>query len=542
MPGWRPGTVRDPVHGYVSFTGLERLVIDHPIAQRLRYVSQNGLAHLVFPEVRTSRFSHSLGTMHLASRLFITAIDNAESNVRSELLGQIDQEVREVAGPIGRATIDAAIDRLKTDPLLARSVRSDDLTSTLIIAEQSLRLAALFHDLGHLPYSHDFEFALENYHRRLRPSQRRKLDPLFEDRPGLVQIHEKLGHGLATLLFRDLFSGMSKDRTGSETARVCFEFAKRVLDSVPDSRERARKPTDAVEWLHTLIDGELDADRCDYIMRDGRAFGLDFASYDLDRLADNVDVVRSEREGYSTAVLGQGLNTVESFILARHRFYQVGVRHHKVSQVGAALQHCIAEVLLQSQEPTVRQFVEDLVRIDDAEDLEEEQRPALLRRFVSYDDNWWFGVMRAHGGDNSDPWFELVLRRKQGPRSLWKRLNQFPRDVASFNERLPNRDDLLAQSEWYQRVEGLRREGILVARHLFSPWRADPTTGESRLCIIGEDGNPTPVSKWSALISSLPDAWKNDVQIHVFSRGRLRRSREEILNRLMPEGGINEAG
>jgi uncharacterized protein len=63
-------TVRvvDPVHGYISLTPIEQPLIDSRAAQRLRYVGQAGLAHLVYPDLRTSRFVHSLGAMHLASR------------------------------------------------------------------------------------------------------------------------------------------------------------------------------------------------------------------------------------------------------------------------------------------------------------------------------------------------------------------------------------------------------------------------------------------------------------------------------------------
>jgi hypothetical protein len=59
----RGGRIADPVHGYVDFTGIERRILDHPVAQRLRHILQNGLAYLVFPEAVTSRFSHSLGAM-----------------------------------------------------------------------------------------------------------------------------------------------------------------------------------------------------------------------------------------------------------------------------------------------------------------------------------------------------------------------------------------------------------------------------------------------------------------------------------------------
>jgi hypothetical protein len=85
MPNLQPGRVRDPVHGYIPFTAIERAIFDDPVAQRLRYISQSGVAHLVYPEVRTSRFAHSLGAMHLASRFFASAIGDADDGTRQRL-------------------------------------------------------------------------------------------------------------------------------------------------------------------------------------------------------------------------------------------------------------------------------------------------------------------------------------------------------------------------------------------------------------------------------------------------------------------------
>src|SRR3954447_24597657 len=69
--------IRDPVHGYITVTTIEQVLLDQPVTQRLRWVAQSGLAQLVFPEVRTSRFTHSLGAMHLASRFLRGALLNA---------------------------------------------------------------------------------------------------------------------------------------------------------------------------------------------------------------------------------------------------------------------------------------------------------------------------------------------------------------------------------------------------------------------------------------------------------------------------------
>jgi len=61
--------IKDPVHGMVSFSGLELRLLDSPAMQRLRGVKQVAMAYLVYPGANHTRFEHSYGTMHLAGAL-----------------------------------------------------------------------------------------------------------------------------------------------------------------------------------------------------------------------------------------------------------------------------------------------------------------------------------------------------------------------------------------------------------------------------------------------------------------------------------------
>ncbi len=99
--------IRDPVHGYIGLTKGQTKVIDLPVFQRLRRVSQLSFADLVYPGGTHSRFSHSLGVMYLARR---------------------------------------CIDVFKS---LGLRVPALDL--------EAFELAALLHDIGHFPFSHVFQ-------------------------------------------------------------------------------------------------------------------------------------------------------------------------------------------------------------------------------------------------------------------------------------------------------------------------------------------------------------------------------------------------
>ena len=66
--------IKDHIHGNIYIIDAEKKTIEHPLFQRLRYIYQNGLAHLVYPGLTHNRFIHSLGTMVLAHKLFTSAV------------------------------------------------------------------------------------------------------------------------------------------------------------------------------------------------------------------------------------------------------------------------------------------------------------------------------------------------------------------------------------------------------------------------------------------------------------------------------------
>jgi len=58
--------VKDPIHGYIRVFNHELKIIDSTIFQRLRRIKQNTGVDYVYPGATHSRFSHSLGVMHVA--------------------------------------------------------------------------------------------------------------------------------------------------------------------------------------------------------------------------------------------------------------------------------------------------------------------------------------------------------------------------------------------------------------------------------------------------------------------------------------------
>jgi len=102
-------TIRDPLWNNIRVEGPYLALLDSPAFQRLRYVRQLGLAHLVYPGATHSRFEHALGAYHLA-RLTLRVLDDAGQ------LAEVNETARELVAA-----------------------------------------AALLHDIGHYPFSHALE-------------------------------------------------------------------------------------------------------------------------------------------------------------------------------------------------------------------------------------------------------------------------------------------------------------------------------------------------------------------------------------------------
>jgi len=65
--------INDPVFGFIKIPrGLLYSIVEHPLMQRLNRINQLGLASVVYPGARHTRFQHSLGAFHLTSEAVIT--------------------------------------------------------------------------------------------------------------------------------------------------------------------------------------------------------------------------------------------------------------------------------------------------------------------------------------------------------------------------------------------------------------------------------------------------------------------------------------
>src|SRR2546426_1639100 len=188
--------VRDAVHGDIDLTELECSVIDTPQFQRLRKVRQLGASFLVFPSAVHTRFEHSLGTLGVA------------------------QLIMDHLGKQGAAIGDAE--------------------------EKVVRLAALLHDIEHVPFGHTLEDDARLFERH-------------DTNPRMV-------HALD-----------SESDVGRVLESATPNYRGDILELLTRISDKSR-PTGSLSivrpWMVDLVGNTICADLLDYVRRD-----LDFCGF-----------------------------------------------------------------------------------------------------------------------------------------------------------------------------------------------------------------------------------------------------------------------
>lgn len=65
--------INDPLYGFIKIPdGLLLNIVKHPLMQRLTRINQLGMASVVYPGARHSRFLHSIGAFHLTSQAIMS--------------------------------------------------------------------------------------------------------------------------------------------------------------------------------------------------------------------------------------------------------------------------------------------------------------------------------------------------------------------------------------------------------------------------------------------------------------------------------------
>lgn len=219
--------IHDAVHGTQLFAPHEVALIDLPIVQRLRRISQTDVASLVFPTANHNRFEHSIGVATISGQMVKAIYKKCGKGLRDE---------------------------------------------TEIL--NHVRLAALLHDVGHGPFSHLSEQLYEP-----------KLQYIKKNNPVLRggKPHEILSY---FIIKSGYFQKFNKEIIkGVYGVDIDLDFVGEIVVGYVD---KTKRPESA--FAVDLINGAFDADKLDYILRDSYSTGLKL-SLDIHRLFYTLNVI-----------------------------------------------------------------------------------------------------------------------------------------------------------------------------------------------------------------------------------------------------------
>ena len=262
-------SIHDPIHGAIEVTRPEIKLIDSHAFQRLRNIKQLGFAELAFPGATHTRYAHSLGAMHVATQIF-SAIKPALN-----LSPETEQRIL-----------------------------------------QTLRLAVLFHDLGHPALSHVSESVMpplaQLHLEQWTKGEERQAN--HEDYTLKIILHSSL---------RDLIT----QHVGAQG--VTPEHIAMLIAGNEDIDPGAFtvNNTNLFSLLHRIVSGEMDADRMDYLRRDAYYCGVGYGQFDHLWLIQNITAIK-DKDTLSLGLKHKGVWAFENFLLARYHMFLAVYYHH----------------------------------------------------------------------------------------------------------------------------------------------------------------------------------------------------------------------
>ena len=402
--GERLRQVSDTVHQTVYLSELESNMMSTAYFYRLHDVYQSSTVYLTFPSNRTKRYEHSYGAMELAGEMFFSAVTNADAPVLKDFFEDAEKYLGTVVTTLLGGTVPTYC--AKSHKALSecfptvnrRNLQNDsekaihtaysnfdsigdvalnhymppfsvDLDKRKFLYQcllEAVRVVALFHDIGHPPYSHIMESVLDDLYMECTTSSddnSRREELLSSLRPfkgetndnitcllsppvmGSSELHEQVGLKMLVGAFEDIFFSrfeelnkqkLSKDIKGTiavyyvTVAEFCFAIL--------------REHSPFFISLHRIVDGCVDADRMDYIVRDSRNSAVDWGTIPYKRMLESckmIDHPYEDKHFYLMSFPRKMAEHIDDLLITRYKIFSRINYHHRSYKTSLILQRLV---------------------------------------------------------------------------------------------------------------------------------------------------------------------------------------------------------
>ena len=266
--------------------------------------------------------------------------------------------------------------------------RLQELNPTIVGSEDvdRVRLAALLHDVGHGPFSHVSERLLE------------KCASEGTDKgEGLEKIHEKITVDIV--------------QSDPQIKRILSDDERNfVIDMIQG------KPTS--DWRRDIVSSDLDADKMDYLLRDGYFTGVKYGEYDLEKVIESflIDMgetdfcTDTDEEETALAISSKAIYALEQLLLARYHMTQQ-VYWHRVSLISNEMIIRGISLAIEGENPEMMQLYQ----------YDRENKDRFIENYLNYHDEKLVEFLRNCKQQKVCEIFSRLYER-----NLFKMIAEFP--------------------------------------------------------------------------------------------------------------------
>ncbi|MDQ1264378.1 MAG: uncharacterized protein QG559_1379 [Campylobacterota bacterium] len=424
--------INDTIYSHIEHTKLEAYLLQSKIVSRLQFITQNALAYFAFPSINTKRYIHSIGTMHIASHMYKSALLNANKTLRNKFLKELYTAIKKIEPDAKSSKVIQKSDFFEDDTLYQFLIplRDEKEKYAYLLSLEAIRVAALLHDVGHFPFSHQVEYAMESLYEKYAKTKEKNTKEskfiefyeLLTNKNNLV-LHEAMGLEFTKMLFEYEVPSFLPKKTDKEYVKVVYKLAYFILED---------KVFEGFDFgvIHSIINSTVDADRLDYINRDMLSSGYIGGAVDLLRIAKQA-VLTSAKEAYTISFFDNAILDIEHMLEMRFNLYKKVIFNHQIAKKDAMLENLIVHLVKEYfNEPKNKKTNNISMLWNFLKEKESEKR---LDTISLLDENWlislfkedYFNLKYSQKTEKEKVLmiFEEVLFGKKYFNSIWKNLN-----------------------------------------------------------------------------------------------------------------------